>query len=299
MTLRRQTFASPNVIPLRPGIGPSMQAFQIADVFLSRSALESVRPEAVVRCNREVVNRLLESHLEPTEIHQDAMRSWAVDYYARLVASGGHQKVAADTSGQFLTLRYVREGLAAMGALVQGDLFDLFETLLSSGEPRFDRVERRGTRGGSAPLGVLDERFRAVDRKQPLAALNGRWLASRDAVRLVEDADLPGVLASLTKRHPDLERRSVAWLDKAHGRFGLDPHTEMAIRLCDLADREWRGWTARVPGRIETMTGHWVDTIAWSGRTREGACLLYFVEGRAWLIDADTHDVLATLPLQA
>jgi hypothetical protein len=275
-------------------------AFHIPVIYLTRGSFDSNDAEAVVRCNTGAVNRLLNGFVEPHEIHADAMRSYNVDYYVSQVSGGGHAQFAADAQGQLLTHRFLRQGLEAMGAEAHLAIYDELMRLLDTGDSRVRAsVASRGFCAEGSPLTELDGRFRACERTQPLALVNGMWLRSRSSIRLVDDARIEIKLDDLIASHPfhaeRLKMSDRAW----RSRRVSDPHTAMALRLCKLIDREWQGWTTRVPGRVEIAPGQIIETIAWSGRTSEGPCLLYFLEGRAYLIDQANSRLLVSLSMQS
>jgi hypothetical protein len=275
-------------------------AFHIPVIYLTRGSFEANDPEAVVRCNTAAVNRLLNGFVEPHEIHGDSMRSYNVDYYVSQVSGGGHAQFAADAQGQLLTHRFIRQGLVAMGAHAYLAIYDDLMRLLDSGDPGIRAsVDSRGFCAQESPLTELDFRFRASQRAQPLSIINGMWLRTRSSIRLVDDARIEIKLDDLIASHPfHAERLKLS--DRAwRSRRVSDPHTAMAERLCKLIDREWQGWTTRVPGRVEIAPGQIIETIAWSGRTSEGPCLLYFLEGRAYLIDQTSARMLVSLSMQS
>src|SRR6476646_3819922 len=150
--------------------------------------------EDVVDANVNVVNAMFEELLDADEISPAALRSYYVDFYLTQALAGGFAQYVFTAPEREEIDPYIREGLAAMGAVAHLDLFNrtvaAFGALTDTDVDTYlDGGSGWAAGGGSDEdepgdgvsdavrrIEELDEEFESVLATEDIAALNAAWL---------------------------------------------------------------------------------------------------------------------------
>lgn len=168
--------------------------------------------EDVVGDNVSVVNAMNRSLVGTDDIAPNALRSYFVDFYITQALDGGFAQYAFMAPDRAELDRWVREGLAAMGAAAHLELFDRCAGL-------YDRIaedELEGFLGdgagsirsdGAAAMDDLDAEFEDLFEDEDVTGLNAAWLRGQPCLLVLDE---PGLAAHIAERAAgilDLEER--------------------------------------------------------------------------------------------
>lgn len=151
------------------------------------------------------VNRAVQdAHFRRTELPDEAMQAFLVDFYIAEVQAQGHAAFVEESGWQDYILVEIRAGLAAIGHAGAAALFE-------------DVLALVGEDPGSVPAEAyapLDRRF-ASGIGDALALAEREWLRSLDCLLVLEDAEHAAVLADLPARNVRQAQRAAAASDEA------------------------------------------------------------------------------------
>ena len=181
-------------------------------VIISADAYNSADPTAIVQSNIDVVNRLRAAHLTLDEIAIDAVRSYFVDYYYSQCRNGGFAQFVYNSRWHKQTIRYIEEGLAAMGATRHAKMFNRFALLVKrlasrrlniflQGDFFDDNNEERDF------LNEYNHLFFRFTAKEDLTEYNANWLRQLPNLLVLTDDVLEIVILRRSEALPDLEER--------------------------------------------------------------------------------------------
>ena len=222
-------------------------------ILMTESAAGNKDPARVVFEHIEFVNILLnQGAFFHEELPVNAMRSYYVDYYMAQVSNGGHGQFVGNSSWKPSLVRYVYEGLEAIGVKPYHRIFHDLHQLIESDPERAKAIGDACGFGESDPeIAKLDNRFFAQDASKIITIANANWLCGLPELKVVPDADYPSVMQTLLEANPQrsarLEERQ---LQQFEG-FLTDPVRVASQLLCvEARCGPLFGVLAGVPGAV-------------------------------------------------
>jgi hypothetical protein len=258
-------------------------------VIVSKDSLESDDPYDIVWSNIRFINALLEEHFTHDELSQDALRSYYVDYYLAQVNNGGFSQFAYNSGWEENTIRYVREGLRAVGASQHFELFNQSASILDriglDGMDRFFESEYFGENKERDILNEYDDKFYDLSKREDLVKLNSEWLK-----------DLPNLVVMTTDEiKAEVERRAAALPDRearAAQSLANEPRYMKLIRaLCEAAGHELERVTAGDPA----FEYNGQQMISWHFLTDKGHFHMADIDGKALMFKGHTDEVVCEI----
>jgi hypothetical protein len=212
---------------------------------VSEEAFASDEPMALVQSNIDFLNALFGEHLRAEEVPADGLRSYYADYWLAQVNNGGFSQFVYNARWNPQVVSLVREGLEAMGAREHLALFEQGARLVQAmGQARLEAYfasEYFGDNPERDALNAPDDAFFALEKQQPLLALNAAWLrAHPDLVVLSADA-----------MQAEAQRRGRALPDRvqriAAARAAEPRYLKLIRALCQQAGQDLDRLTAADP----------------------------------------------------
>lgn len=154
----------------------------IADdaIIVSVKAIDTDEPYDIVESNVTFLNGVFAAGGGAENVSTDAFRSYYVDYYRGEVQNGGFSQFVFNSDWDADIVRLVREGLAAIGATRNLELFEQaaapVERLSADELDAYLSGEYFGENSQRDDLSALDERLFEIIDREDLIELNYRWL---------------------------------------------------------------------------------------------------------------------------
>lgn len=258
-------------------------------VIVSKESFESDDPHDIVDSNVTFVTALLEEHFTADELSQDALRSYYVDYYLAEVNNGGFSQFVYNSGWDEREIRYIREGLQAMGASRHLELFNQSSAILDrigpDGMARFFDSEYFGENKERDILNEFNDAFYALCEDEDLVRLNSDWLRSLPHLALKTTDEMKAEVERRAATLPDREARAARELEN-------EPLFMKLIRaLCAEAEHELVAVTAGDP--THEHSGH--QTLAWHFITDQGHYYMVEADGKAMMFNGDTHEQIVAI----
>jgi hypothetical protein len=168
----------------------------VPSIVVSRSAFDNPDDSKIVGAVVDYINILRQqgAYLN-SEMPENALRAYYVDYYLAQVMNGGHSQFIHNSRLQEGELQHIREGLALLR-------LDPFIEIFKNFEERVMRDIARAREQGVENHNELDDRFFKLDAYKTLMPANGRWLKSLDELKAVSDADYLHTMGALVTANP-------------------------------------------------------------------------------------------------
>ena len=92
-------------------------------IIVSETAMKSENPQDVIHSNISVINLMREEKIDDDLIHEDALMSYYLDFYASKYTEGNFSKFVHDSGWNKELNELIEEGLALIGAEKHLELF--------------------------------------------------------------------------------------------------------------------------------------------------------------------------------
>lgn len=151
---------------------------EFGKIIISETAANSENPQDVVNSNISVINLMREEKIDDDLIHEDALMSYYLDYYASKYLEGNFAKFVYDSGWNKELNELIEEGLGLIGAEKHLELFQAQAKrvkLLSS--VKIDKF-KKGKFEGVNPTRDLLNNDTFFELEENLAALNAEFLKS-------------------------------------------------------------------------------------------------------------------------
>lgn len=285
-------------------LSPSPTATGHAPV-LTRQCLHGGNVD-VVDANVDVVNAMYAELLDADEIAPNALRSYYVDFYLTQALGGGFAQYVFTLPERGEIDRYVREGLAGMGATAHLDLFNrsaaAFDSLSEEDADAYldgDAELEGGDEGAEAavPAAVqlleqLDEEFEPLLETEDLVALNAAWLRGQPDLLVLDEDELDRHIHERVSRIPNLAERQA---EAAEEERLSAPEFELIIReLCEVAGHTLLKITMGDPNHDHNGG----RVLAWHFTTDQGEFLMLEDDAEAYMIDPETREIVAAVEFE-
>ncbi|AWK03474.1 hypothetical protein HYN56_04245 [Flavobacterium crocinum] len=96
---------------------------EFGKIIISETAANSENPQDVVNSNISVINLMREEKIDDDLIHEDALMSYYLDFYASKYTEGNFSKFVHDSGWNKELNELIEEGLALIGAEKHLELF--------------------------------------------------------------------------------------------------------------------------------------------------------------------------------
>ncbi|MBB4800997.1 hypothetical protein HNP37_001036 [Flavobacterium nitrogenifigens] len=96
---------------------------EFGKIIISETAANSENPQDVVNSNISVINLMREEKIDDDLIHEDALMSYYLDFYASKYAEGNFSQFVHDSGWNKELNELIEEGLALIGAEKHLELF--------------------------------------------------------------------------------------------------------------------------------------------------------------------------------
>jgi hypothetical protein len=152
-------------------------------IIISETASKSGNPQDVIHSNISIINLMREEGVDDEFIHEDALMSYYLDYYASKYTEGNFAKFVYDSRWNKELNELIEEGLALIGAVKHLELF----------QAQAKRVKLLST----VKIGkFLSGKFEGVNPTRDLLNNNAFFELDENLVELNAD---------FLKNHPDFE----------------------------------------------------------------------------------------------
>ena len=258
----------------------------------------------VVDNNVDVVNAMYAELLDAEEIAANALRSYYVDFYLTQSLGGGFAQYVFTVPEREEIDKYVREGLAGMGAAAHLDLFNRSVAAYDS----LSEEEAEAYLDGDAELGVeddaaavpeavqlleqLDDEFEPLLGTEDIVALNAAWLRSQPDLLILDEDELDRHIHERVSRVPNLAERQAA-ADEEELSSALE--FELIIReLCEVAGHTLLKITMGDPNHDHNGE----RVLAWHFTTDQGEFLMLEDDEEAYMIHSETREIVAAVEFE-
>jgi uncharacterized protein DUF4375 len=151
-------------------------------IVVDKKSVDSDSDYDIVQSNIDFINALLRQYYKIDEISQDALQSYEVDYYLAQMLNGGFAQFVKNSSWSSETVRLVRRGLVAIGAMGHLKLFEEGVMLVGSlGDARLQTffvtsIQNYARSTEREVLAAIDDRFYELEKREGLRGLNRGWV---------------------------------------------------------------------------------------------------------------------------
>ncbi len=261
----------------------------VTELVLPSDAAKESDASAIIQCNIDYVNYLLETALYmPAQVIPEPFWSYQVDYYLCQVKNGGHGQYVYNSNiispKMKLTIESTQRGLAAMGAL---DFATIYEDLL--------RILAKRPLDACA-VDALDDCFWKLDVNS-VDEKNRAFLLGLPCLRLVPRESWADEMEKLGRLNPNYEKQAKALQREREKRAANDPIARIGKMLCKEAHRTFiralsiRSW-CELDG--ERVVGAYIQTD-------KGPAVIIFLEFELLLfnIGGELPDIMKMPPEEA
>ena len=184
-------------------------------IYVSQQSFDDDDVSEIIYSNIYLLNTLFGEYLSEDEIHPASLQSYYVDYYLAQVNNGGFSQFVYNTGANGQIFALVEQGLAAMGAEQN---LNLFRRAISSLQ-QFDEAQMEAFLNGEYfgenetrdILNQVSDDFFDLDKQENLIDHNGQWLKRHPDIYCVQDEDeWQRIVADLVAAIPNLEERKAA-----------------------------------------------------------------------------------------
>ncbi|WP_278034366.1 DMP19 family protein [Flavobacterium nitratireducens] len=96
---------------------------EFGSILISESAANSENPQDVINSNISIVNLMREEKIDDEDIHEDALMSYYLDFYAAQIAQGNFAQFVYNSGWNKELNELIEEGLEIIGAPKHLELF--------------------------------------------------------------------------------------------------------------------------------------------------------------------------------
>lgn len=234
------------------------------DIVVQKSSYDSDDEYEIIYSNIDFLNSLFGEHLKASEVSQDALKSYYVDYYLAQVNNGGFSQFVYNSRWDKSAIEFVRSGLELMGAKENLSLFNKSATILSGFTKKqlqaFMDSEYFGGNNERDILNSFDDEFFKLQKSEDLIHLNHIWLKNHNNLVVVNYDGWISRIKSASESVPNRAERVQAALD-------AEPRYFKLIRaLCKKENQE----LVRVTAGDPTNKYKGRDVLAWHFITDKG-----------------------------
>ncbi len=260
-------------------------------IVVTAQSMASDDARDVIQSNIDYVNMLFSEQLNESEISHDAFVSYYVDYYLAQINNGGFAQFVANTGWNAAIVNLVREGLQSMAAPGHAALFEQGAAGVAALGDRLDAFlasEFFGKNAERDQLNAVSDGFYALEKKESLEQRNAAWIRARPDLVVVDEAEIPALIAQRAAGITDRDERMAAALE------AQPEYMKLIRRLCDHAGHTLDYVTAGDPAHQYQGAA----VLAWHFITDQGHHFMVEADGKAMMFAGNTEKKLAELVIQ-
>lgn len=236
----------------------------LKQIVLSQESVNSDDAYDAIYCNIEFINNLLAEQVRYSEMCDDALKSYFVDYYLAQVNNGGFSQFVYNSGWDSGLLDFVEQGLQSMQATQHLTLLNKVKTQIANLNEKDFAEFLEGSYWDSEnfikSLDVLADEFYALNDKEDLIKLNSAWIKALPATKVLAEEALATEATHLADLITDKEQRF------EEARANAPRFEKLIYALCEKLGQQLLTITAGDP--THEVEGE--PTIAWHFLTEEG-----------------------------
>jgi hypothetical protein len=176
-------------------------------IIISKASLKSLDPHDIINSNIQYITKLFQHNVPDTEICEEALKSYYVDYYLSHIKYGGFSNFREHIETRPKTLYYIKEGLKGIGAK------NHLELLIHAIQIDYETLQS---------FALFKTLFSEFQEKENLEELNSQWLRMHPLLLVLNEQQIDNAL----KKH-------IASIGKE------ESHIKIIKELCSIANQEF------------------------------------------------------------
>lgn len=258
----------------------------LEQIVLSQESVNSDDAYDAIYCNIEFINNLLAEQVRYSEMCDEALKSYFVDYYLAQVNNGGFSQFVYNSNWDATLLALVEQGLADMQAKQHLELFKKAKQQVASLNEQQLAEFLNGTYFDSEAfiekLDALADEFAALNDQEDLIELNSAWIKGLASTKVIAEEALADEAERLSNLITDKEQR----LEEAKA---AAPRFEKLIyALCQKNNQQLLTITAGDPNH--EVNGE--PVIAWHFLTDQGHFYMVDYQGSATMYEGESETLV-------
>lgn len=261
-------------------------------VIVSNISVASDDPFDIVHSSITFLDALRGEFLELEELSQDALRSYYVNYYFAQMNNGGFSQFVSNTGWDKIIVRYIHEGLQAIGAHQCLELFNQGTEIVDRlGVDQFFASEELREQENE-----LTCKFYDLREQEDLVLLNANWLRSLPHLVVLSIEAMQAEVKRRAAALPDREARLAQALARLMQDFANEPrYFKLILAVCLVAGHKFSHITAQ----DSTYKHNGQTAIAWHFITHQGKHYLIEADGKAMMFNTESHELLLEIAAPA
>ena len=181
-------------------------------IIISKESFDSQDPHKIIDSNIQYLTKLFQQNIPDSEICEEALKSYYVDYYLSHIKYGGFSNFREHIETRPKTLYYIKEGLKSIGAK------NHLELLIHAIQINYETLQS---------FALFKTLFSEFQEKESLTKLNSLWITLHPQLLLVQESNLN---LTLTEHITSVEKDN--------------RHIKIIKELCSIANEEFIRITA-------------------------------------------------------
>jgi len=181
-------------------------------IIISQESFDTNDPHKIIDSNIQYLTKLFQNNIPDSEICEEALKSYYVDYYLSHIEHGGFSNFRKHIETRPKTLYYIKEGLKSIGAE------NHLELLIHAIQIDYETLQS---------FALFKTLFFEFQERENIAELNSLWITQHPQLLLIEEYNLNIIL---TKHINSINKESRP--------------TKIIKELCSIANEEFIRITA-------------------------------------------------------
>jgi hypothetical protein len=181
-------------------------------IIISKESFDTQDPYKIIDSNIQYLTKLFQNNVPDSEICEEALKSYYVDYYLSHIKYGGFSNFIEHIETRPKTLYYIKEGLKSIGAK------NHLELLIHAIQIDYETLQS---------FALFKTLFAEFQEKESLSELNSKWITQHPQLFIIEESNLNLTLSE--------HITSVGTENR---------HTKIIKELCNIANEEFIRITA-------------------------------------------------------
>ena len=181
-------------------------------IIISKESFDSQDPHKIIDSNIQYLTKLFQQNIPDSEICEEALKSYYVDYYLSHIKYGGFSNFRKHIETRPKTLYYIKEGLKSIGAK------NHLELLIHAIQIDYETLQS---------FALFKTLFSEFQEKESITELNSLWITQHPQLLIIEERYLN---LTLTEHIASVGTEN--------------RHTKIIKELCSIANEEFIRITA-------------------------------------------------------
>jgi len=181
-------------------------------IIISKESFDTQNSHKIIDSNIQYLTKLFQNNIPDSEICEEALKSYYVDYYLSHIKYGGFSNFRKHIETRPKTLYYIKEGLKSIGAK------NHLELLIHAIQIDYETLQS---------FALFKTLFLEFQEKESLVELNSQWIIQHPQLLVIEETDLN---LTLTEHIASIGTEN--------------RHTKIIKELCSIANEEFIRITA-------------------------------------------------------